>query len=110
MKPALELVALLVDVADKLAEDRTMQVSNEALRSWREDVAKSRMQLSEGSDFAVDYEASCLVDCITALAYARTDGDRGREQRALMYLNTFRTFLRKDVMDAARKQAACVRH
>ena len=104
MKTAIQLVTTLCNIADSMVESRTVQIGDEALRTLRDEVRCSRMQLSE-SDFDVGYEASCLIDCISELAYARTDQDRHREERALMYLNTLRTFLRIDVNDAARKKA-----
>ncbi len=105
MKTAIDLVTTLCNIADAMVESRTVQIGDAALRTLRDEVRCSRMQLSE-SDFAIDYEASCLIDCISELAYARTDHDRQREERALMYVNTLRTFLRIDVNNAVRKRAA----
>lgn len=105
MKTALELAERLCRMADAMSENRTVQISDETLRGLRDEVGKGRMQLSE-TDFNIDYEATCLVECLAELAYARSDRDRRREERALMYLNSFRTFLRIDVNDALRKVTA----
>lgn len=105
MKSALDLVTRLCDIADALSENRTTQISDEAIRTLRDEVNKARTQLSE-TDFDVDYEASCLIECIAELSYARSDADRPREDRAVMYINTFRRFLRIDRDIAARRQAA----
>jgi len=106
MRTAIDLVSTLCDIADSLVENRhCTQISDATLRTLRDEVRCSRMQLSE-TDFAVDYEASCLIDCIAELAYARTDGDRHREERALMYINTLRTFLRIDVDDAVKARTS----
>jgi len=102
MRTAIELVTALCNIADGMVENRTSQISNESLRTLREEVRIGRSQLSE-TDFSIDYEAAMLTDCIAEMAYARTDGDRRREERALMYINTLRTFLRIDVNDAAKK-------
>jgi hypothetical protein len=103
MKPAIELATLLVNVADGMVRDRNLQLGNEAIRTLKEEVRHGRSQFSEGADFAVDYQAGCLIDCLAELAYARSDGDRAREDRAIMYINSFRTFLRIDRDIAERK-------
>jgi hypothetical protein len=101
MSKPLELVTRLVDVADAMVEPRPPDISDSYLRSLKEQVHEARMRIAE-TDFAVDYEASCLIDCIAALAYARSARDKHGEERALMYLNSFRTFLRMDVNRAMR--------
>jgi hypothetical protein len=101
MKTAIELATRLCNIADAMTENRTTQIGDHAIRTLRDEVRCSRMQLSQ-DDFAIDYEASCLIDCIAELAYARTDGDKRREERALMYVNCFRAFLRMDVNRAER--------
>lgn len=104
MMTAIELVNRLVNVADTLVDDRRVQIGDLALRALKEEIKAAGMQLSE-SEYMVDYEARCLIDCIAELSYARTDGDKRREERALMYINSFRTFLRMDLNRAQRKAA-----
>lgn len=105
MKSALDLVTRLCDIADAMVENPTLQIADEAIHSLRDQVRHSRSQLGE-SDFDVGYEASCLIDCIAELAYARTDGDKPRQDRATMYIHSFRKFLRIDRDIAARKAMA----
>lgn len=96
MTSARELIGRLVGIADKMAQDRTVQISDQALRELRTQVQTARRQLSE-TDFVVDYEATCLIECVAELAYARTEKDARREERAIMYINTLRIFLRSDL-------------
>jgi len=103
MKTALELASRLCDIADAMTQNRTTQISDHTLRTLRDEVNHGRSHCGE-SEFVIDYQASCMIDCIAELAYARTDGDQRREERALMYSNSFRTFLRMDV-DRATRQA-----
>lgn len=104
MKTAIDLAIRLCTVADALTENRTTQIGDHALRTLREEVNFGRTQLTAGDgDFEIGYEASCLIDCIAELAYARTERDLHREERALMYVNCFRAFLRMDAERAARQ-------
>lgn len=102
MNSAIDLATRLVNIADMMVENRATQISDEALRTLKDEVRKGRTQNSE-AEFAIDYEASCLVNCIAELAWARSEGDRRREERALMYINSFRTFVRMDVDRAVRQ-------
>jgi hypothetical protein len=101
MRSAIEIVTALCCAADAMAENRSTNISDAALRTFKEEIARASMQLSE-SEYPIDYEARCLVDCVAELAYARTDADQRREERALMYVNSFRTFLRIDLNRAQR--------
>lgn len=105
MRTALDLANRLCQVADAMVDNRDVQMADDAIRGLRDEVRHHRSHLSE-NEFSIDYEAACLIDCIAELAYARSDKDRRREERALMYVNTFRTFLRIDAEKAARKAVA----
>lgn len=105
MNAALDLVTRLVKIAEALSQDRTVQISDASLRSLRDEVQKARMQICE-SNFEVDYQSTCLIECISELAYARTDQDRSREDRALLYIDMLRKFLRIDRDIAERKAAS----
>lgn len=105
MNAALDLVTRLVKIAETMSEHRTVQISDASLRQLRDEVQKARMQISE-NEFEVDYQSTCLIECISELAYARTDGDRSREDRALLYVEMLRKFLRIDRDIAERKTAA----
>jgi hypothetical protein len=102
-----ELVERLCNIADTITPTRTVQISDETLRRLREQVHSERFNL-RNEDNLVGYEASCLIDCIAELAYARSDRDRGREERAIMYLNSFRSFMRGD-LDKAMRAAGVTR-
>lgn len=103
MRTAIEIIAALCNAADKMSESRTVNISDAALRQLKDEIAHASMQISEtDASYAIDYEARCLVDCLAELAYSRTDGDQHREERALVYVNCFREFLRMDLNRAAR--------
>lgn len=102
MRNALELATRLANIADAMIADRRTQISDASLRTLRDEVEKSRMHLSE-TEFQIDYQATCLIECISELAYARSDGDAPREERAKLYIEKFRTFLRIDCDIAERK-------
>lgn len=99
------LTEKLLRVADTIAADRTVQVSDAALRQWREEVRFERSRVVP-QDMLIDYEATCLVECLAALAYARTEKDRDREGRALCYINSLRVFMRNDLARARKGGAA----
>jgi hypothetical protein len=105
MNANLELVTRLVKIADALTQNRSTQISDQSLRQLRDEVQKARMQICE-SEFQVDYQSTCLVECLSELAYARSDRDQSREQRALMYLDTLRQYLRIDRDLAERRLAS----
>lgn len=105
MNPALDLTRRLCNIADTLVEGRSVQISDEAIRQLRHEVDRGRMVFSEG-DFEIGYQATCLIECIAELAYARTDKDISREERARMYINSLRTVLRMDLNIAERKATA----
>jgi hypothetical protein len=105
MNANLDLVTRLVKIADALTQSSTVQISDQNLRQLRDEVQKARMQIAE-SDFQVDYQSTCLIECISALAYARTDKDQSAEQRALKYVDLLRQFLRIDRDLAERKLAS----
>jgi hypothetical protein len=104
-RSALELAARLVTIADAMVDNSGVHVPDDTLRALRKEVAQSRTQLSETA-FQIDYQASCLIECISEIATARIIGDRSREDRARMYIEKFRTFLRIDCDIAARKAVA----
>lgn len=101
MRTALEIVTALCDAADLVAENRNVNVADAALRLLQREILEGRMRLSETHNL-IDYQASSLIDCLAALCYARTDGNQHAEERALVYVNSLRTFLRMDLNRAAR--------
>lgn len=105
MTDALDLMMRLANIADALVESRATQIGDAAIRILKEEVETARRQISE-AEYLVSYEATCLIECIAELAYARTDRDQRREERAMMYLNSFRTFVRIDVERLRRKAMA----
>lgn len=96
------LTEKLIGIADTVATDRSVQISDAALRQWRDDVQIERSRVNQ-QDPLIGYEATCLVECLAAIAYARTDKDKDGEGRALCYLNSLRSFMR---VDLARAQKA----
>lgn len=105
MKSPQELLSTLVKIADAMVEPRAVQISDEAIRTLKDEIRHASSQMSDG-DYQIDYEARCLIECIAELAYARTDLDRKREERAMMYINSFRCFVRMDLEATARRIAA----
>lgn len=103
MIAAMELVTRLVGIADTMVDGRDTQISDIAIRTLRDEVLRGSRQLSE-SEFTVDYQSICLIECIAELAYARSENDTARQERATMYINTLRTFLRIDCERASRKR------
>lgn len=93
----LDLLKRLVTIADKLVADRSLQISDNTLRSLRAEVDAARHHANPDWDM-VDYQATCLAECITALAHARTDRDAIKEDRAKMYISTLAHFLHTDVI------------
>lgn len=91
------LLGRLVRCADLIAPDRAIVLSREVIAELRRDVAAWRARLLDpDAPRLIDYEATCLVEIMAELTYARADQDRGRESRAEMYLDRFRVMLRGD--------------
>lgn len=96
-----ELAARLIGIAEAMVANRTAGLSAEAIRSLPEEVKQLRWHpRDDGGRRLIDAEAACLVELVTALAYARDAGDAIRESRMVMFLNTFITFLRQDLARA----------
>ena len=95
-KSQIELLERLLKIADGLVENRKSNISGDSIRFLQEEVERERVRLLEGEGI-VGYECMCLVECIAALAYARTDGDVNAESRAVTYINSFTVFLRTDL-------------
>lgn len=102
MRTALEVLTALCAVADGMVDNRAANISDLSLRQLKDEVRHGSQQMSE-TDHLIDYEARCMVDCLAELSYARSEHDQRREERALMYINSFRTFLRMDLNRAARQ-------
>lgn len=96
------LTEKLIAAADTIAEDRTVQISDAALRQWREEVQIERLRVAP-QDILIGYEATCLVECLAALAFARTEKDKDSEGRALCYINSLRVFMHNDLVRAQRR-------
>jgi hypothetical protein len=102
--PANQQIALarkLLTIADQLVADRMVQISDEAIRAIKAEIKVERLRIGE-DDRLIDYEASCLIETITELAYARSEQDKKRESRAVMYINTLTCFMRSDLAAAER--------
>ncbi|KQW22122.1 hypothetical protein ASC80_01625 [Afipia sp. Root123D2] len=95
----LDLAKRLVLIGEGLAENRRTQISDASIRVLREQVADMRMDI-RNEQTLIGYEATCLVECIAELAFARTDQDANRESRAICYVNSLTGFMRGDVMRA----------
>jgi hypothetical protein len=91
----LDLATRLVAISEALVTNRTTQIGDAAIRILTEEVRAERMRISEDKSL-IGYEATCLIECIAELAYARDEKDVPREQRAVMYINCFRQFVRID--------------
>ncbi len=102
MKGDRDLITRLANIADALSADRRTQISDAAIRQLREEVETARLSLRE-TEFPIDYQHVCLIECIAELAYARTDKSDAREQRALMYINSLRTLIRMDLNRTERR-------
>jgi hypothetical protein len=101
----LDLLRRLYKIADAMVESRTVQISDASIRELREEIDSERGRLTDDKNL-IGYECTCLIECIAELAYARTDQDKPREDRATMYINCFRVFLRGNHDIAARAAAA----
>lgn len=98
----LEFMARLVSIAESLAHDRRSQITDDVIRKLSSDIASARRSIVETEDL-IGYEATCLIECIAELAYARSDRDANRESRAIMYINTLLNFIRSDMQRAERR-------
>ncbi len=102
----LDLLRLLVNVADDVATSRATFVSRDFVDVTRDRVTTARRQLLGEDDIRlIDYEAVMAMECIAEISNARHDRDVNREGRALSYLNTLRTFMRQDLLVAERRLA-----
>lgn len=89
---SIDLLRRLLSIGDVLVNDRRVQISDSAIRQLRADVSECRLHGE-----IVGYEATCLIECIAEIAFARSDKDSRRESRAICYVNSFSTFIRGDV-------------
>ncbi|WP_398473091.1 hypothetical protein [Tardiphaga sp.] len=104
-----ELLRFLCNLADQVVATRMVNLSRETIASLRERVAAARtVLLDDDAPRLIDYEAACAVECMAELAYARADQSKPREDRAVMYLNTLRNFMRGDLNIAERKSGRTV--
>lgn len=92
----LDLLTRLHTIATKLVADRVLQISDNTLRSLRAEVDAARHHINPDWEI-IGFEATCLAECITALAHARTDRDALKEDRAKMYINVLRNFVEMDI-------------
>lgn len=103
MRTSFEIVTALCNAADAMsAPGCNVNISDAALRQLKDEIRHASLHTSDNG-IPIDYEARCLVDCLAELAYARTDGDGQREERALFHVNRFREFVRGDLNRAARR-------
>lgn len=103
----LALVQILCTTTKQLIESRTVTMSSEAIAVYRQRVADERAALLDDDDPAlIDWEATCLVEMLAELSYARADRDQNRERRVLSFLDAFRVRM-IDIRDiATRKMVA----
>lgn len=94
-----ELRERLLAIAEKVAHDRQINISDAALRTLSDQVAQARFCISD-DDSRLDYQAVCLIECLRAVAHGRSDRDEAKEGRALCYLNSFVGFMRSDAVPA----------
>jgi hypothetical protein len=105
MSARFPLTAKLINAADAAIDNRSVQISDAALRAWRREVHEEQMRVNQ-HDKLIGYEAVCLVACLSELAFARSEGDLNRELRAAGYLNPLRAFMRIDLERAERRELA----
>lgn len=91
-----DLLRRLVAIGDHLVQDRRVQVADTTLRELRDEVARCRLVPCE-DDPIIGYEAANLVECLSAIAYARTEKNTEREGRAITYANSLLSFLGSDL-------------
>lgn len=101
MRADLDLIERLLKIAEQIATNRVLQISDAALRELKEEVRSLRLNMRIEPNL-VDYEAAFLIESIAAVAYARTDRDADRESRAIMYINCLRPFMQADLAAANR--------
>lgn len=101
-RPDLYLLDRLCSIADQLVETRAVQIGDTAIRTLRDEV--QMLRYSPREENLVGYEALCLIECIAALAFARSDKDAAGESKAVMYINCFRNFVRRDLEAAKRRE------
>ena len=92
----IELLTRLCGIAEQMTATRMMQLPRVTIEALRDEVAGARRRVAPEWDI-VNYQSVCLVECLAALAYARSDEDRAAEDRARMYADDFRKFIRLDL-------------
>lgn len=103
----LALLQRLCAVCANMMDSRTTTISRDAIDVLRDQVKFERVAILDDDDAPlIDYEATCLVELLAELSYARTDHDKGREDRALMYLDRFHIMMQASRDIALRKQQA----
>lgn len=101
----ISLLQRLMAITADLMESRATTMGRDAITFYREQVRIERAALLDDEDPAlIDYEATCLVELLVELSYARLDQDKRREDRALMYLDRFRVMMQASLGVAERKQ------
>lgn len=100
----LALVGLLCNVTNALIESRATTMGREAIAHFRERVRDERAALLDDDEPAlIDWEATCLVEMLAELSYARADQDKDRERRVLGFLDAFRIRM-QDIRDIATRK------
>lgn len=103
----LALAQILCTTTNQLIESRAVTMSSEAIAVYRQRVADERAALLDDDEPAlIDWEATCLIEMLAELSYARADQDKVREDRVLGFLDAFRIRM-QDIRDiATRKMVA----
>lgn len=102
----IDLLRRLITIATALSESRATQIGDASIRTLQSEVSTARSRVIDPDDEVIGYEATCLVECIAALAYARTDREPNRESRAICYVNALLGFMRMDLNRAERRAMA----
>ncbi|KIZ39055.1 MULTISPECIES: hypothetical protein [Rhodopseudomonas] len=99
------LLRRLLTIADKMVDDRTIDISDATLRQLKGEIKLQRLRV-DVTHGLIDYEATCLIETIAELAYARSERSERREQRAIMYINSLTCFMWSDLRAAEKRLAA----
>jgi hypothetical protein len=92
-----ELLQRLLKIGESMVHDRRLQIGDAAIRTLRDQVTYARLRPCEDKAL-IDYQAANLVECIAAIAYARSERDIDSEDRAICYTNSLLGFMHGDLV------------
>lgn len=93
----IDLLQRLIKAAEVLTEDRRVNIGDEHLRQLKSEVAAALARPLGDAAPVIDYQAACLMQVVSEIAYARSDRGDDRESRAICYANCLLTFMRNDL-------------